>query len=202
MTVVHLIHCSFIFSLLNTIVAPIAHTGGHIMNTNYNDKRQNVRNEIIAPGQIIYLSRGLRLGKTVRCMVINVSARGALICAETDVTAPEFYLEFSTEPGTLRLCKVVRKLNDKKHGVQLGVQFVEPMGVTVIVHFSIRRMTRKQANHVSGVNNKVHCQRNPCVLMTRDSDLIDAEALCVTLSKLNPFAADSNLHNQAGLRDV
>jgi hypothetical protein len=36
----------------------------------------------------------------------------------------------------------------------------------------------------------------------RVSDLIDAEALCATLSELNPFAADPNLHNQAGLRDV
>src|SRR5271156_4260656 len=38
--------------------------------------------------------------------------------------------------------------------------------------------------------------------MTASADLIDAEALCATLSKLNPFPADPNLHNQAGLRDV
>jgi hypothetical protein len=98
------------------------------MNENDNDKRQYARDEIISPGRIIYPSLGSRLGKTVRCIVVNVSETGARICAESDVTASEFYLEFNTEPGTSRLCKVVRKINDKKHGVQLGVRFLEPMG--------------------------------------------------------------------------
>jgi PilZ domain len=90
------------------------------MDTIYSDRRKYRRQNRNAPGQIIRLSRGVQIGATVRCLVINISRGGALIDFESDVTAPEFYLELDTEPGKLRLCSVVRRVSDKR----LSVEFV------------------------------------------------------------------------------
>lgn len=89
------------------------------MNTIYVDKRKNERMEINTPGKIIRL-RGLRLARSISCVVINISEGGALIQADVPVADAEFYLELNSELGSLRLCSVVRRL----HSNFIGVQFV------------------------------------------------------------------------------
>ena len=90
------------------------------MDTIYSDRRKYPRHKLNAPGQIVHLSRGVRLGTPVKCLVNNISRGGAVVYAESDVTASEFYLELDTEPENLRLCSVVRRVNDRR----LRVEFV------------------------------------------------------------------------------
>jgi hypothetical protein len=92
------------------------------MDTTYSDRRKYRRHNKNAPGQIVRLSRGVQIGAIVRCLVVNISRGGALIYSESDVTAPEFYLELDTEPGNLRLCSVVRRVGDSDR--RCSVEFV------------------------------------------------------------------------------
>jgi hypothetical protein len=93
----------------------------------YEDKRKYRRVEANAPGTIITIGSGLRVGKQIGCRIVNISEGGALIEAESPLNETEFYLEMKALPpnlrlaGTLRLCAVMRRVTSNL----LGVQFVE-----------------------------------------------------------------------------
>ena len=91
------------------------------MDTTYSDKRKYTRFAVNALGTIIRISRGLRIGKTISCNIIDISEGGAYIDAQSPVTDTEFYLGRNTEPGHLRLCSVVRRVFKDKMGVQFVV---------------------------------------------------------------------------------
>ena len=93
------------------------------MDYNGSESRRSPRLEINAAGTIILVSHGLRIGKVVKCLVINISDTGAFIHTDSPVNHPEFYLELNREPGRLRLCSLVRRQDNK-----IGVQFVVPAG--------------------------------------------------------------------------
>ena len=88
------------------------------MRTWYVEQRKWPRVEIDAPGKIIMISRGLRVRREVACIVLDISAIGAQLSATSPVDDNEFYLEMDSAPGALRLCSVVRRINDSRFGVR------------------------------------------------------------------------------------
>jgi PilZ domain len=82
------------------------------------EMRKWPRLEINAPAKIIVMSTGLHIKETLDCKVINISEGGALVVAESPITASEFYLEESGARETLHLCSVVRRESKFKVGVR------------------------------------------------------------------------------------
>jgi len=89
-----------------------------IMGTWYVEQRKWPRVEINAPGKIIMLSRGLRVKEEVGCVIVDISDGGAQLSANSPIEEKEFYLEMDQAPGALRLCSVVRRINESRVGVK------------------------------------------------------------------------------------
>ena len=88
------------------------------MGTWYIEQRKWPRLEVNAPGKIVMVTRGLRVGQEIKCVIVDVSIGGAQLIAAAPIGDEEFYLEMDEAPGTLRLCSVVRRVNDTRVGVK------------------------------------------------------------------------------------
>ena len=89
-----------------------------IMATWYVEQRKWPRLEINAPGKIVMITRRLRVRKEIGCIIVDISEGGAQLAATSPIDCDEFYLEMNETPGRLRLCSVVRRLNDSRVGVR------------------------------------------------------------------------------------
>lgn len=85
----------------------------------YIDRRRSPRVEINAFGKVTTVGRGLRIAKTVRCKIIDISLGGALLEIDSDQIEDSFYLEMDSEPENRATCNVVRKM-----GNRVGVKFI------------------------------------------------------------------------------
>jgi hypothetical protein len=88
------------------------------MRIRYVEQRKWPRVEINAPGKIVMITRGLRLKKQIDCVILDISESGAQLAAAAPIDCEEFYLEMNGAPGALRLCSVVRRVNDSRFGVR------------------------------------------------------------------------------------
>ena len=88
------------------------------MGTWYVEQRKWPRVEINAPAKIVMITRGLQLRREINCVILDVSEGGAQLVAASPIDCEEFYLELDGAPGALRLCSVVRRLNDTRVGVR------------------------------------------------------------------------------------
>ena len=88
------------------------------MATWYVEQRKWPRLEINAPGKIVMITRGLRLREEVSCVIVDISEGGAQLLANSPIYCDEFYLEMNNTPRALRLCSVVRRINDSRVGVR------------------------------------------------------------------------------------
>ena len=89
-----------------------------IMGRWYVEQRKWPRVEINAPGKIVMITQGLRVRQEINCVVLDISEGGAQLAATSPIDCEEFYLEMDKAPGALRLCSVVRRLNDSRVGVR------------------------------------------------------------------------------------
>jgi len=64
------------------------------------------------------ITRGLRVKDEIRCVIVDISEGGAQLATASRIDCEEFYLEMDEAPGTLRLCSVVRRVNDSRVGVR------------------------------------------------------------------------------------
>ena len=88
------------------------------MGTWYVEQRKSPRVEINAPGKIVTITRGLRVREEIHCVILDVSEGGAQIAATSPINCEDFYLEMDGAPGALRLCSVVRRVNESRVGVR------------------------------------------------------------------------------------
>jgi hypothetical protein len=90
------------------------------MHIRYVEQRKWPRVEINAPGKIVMITRGLRLKQQINCVILDISESGAQLAAAAPIDCEEFYLEMDGAPGALRLCSVVRRVNDSRFGVRFA----------------------------------------------------------------------------------
>jgi hypothetical protein len=84
------------------------------MNRSFQQQRQSPRVEVNTPAKVTVI-RGLRVSKPIPCVIVNISAGGALLAFQTPILEPDFYLELN---GKSVLCTVVRRV-----GNNVGVKF-------------------------------------------------------------------------------
>jgi hypothetical protein len=88
------------------------------MGTWYVEQRRWPRFEVNAPGKIVMITHGLRVREEISCIILDISEGGAQLVATSPIDCEEFYLEMDKAPGALRLCSVVRRVNDSRVGVR------------------------------------------------------------------------------------
>ena len=64
------------------------------------------------------ITHGLRVREEISCIILDISEGGAQLVATSPIDCEEFYLEMDKAPGALRLCSVVRRVNDSRVGVR------------------------------------------------------------------------------------
>jgi hypothetical protein len=89
----------------------------------YEEQRQFPRIEVNTPAKITVVSSGLRISKSIPCVIVNISQGGALLAFTSPMLETDFFLEMDKTPPFRVSCCVVRRV-----GNNVGVKFYGSVG--------------------------------------------------------------------------